>query len=217
MRPSPAEEWQRLTRLYGEMSDGELVELAASYSDLTELAQPILRDEMRKRKLPDPTVRAAQTPRFSEFAAVGLRSQEKHIEDLPDDRDYVPRAYLCECESDEQANQMGEALRREGIELVVESPHAGDRGVNAFVRRIFVPGDQLAMAREIASRPIPQDIMDQSKVRVEDFDPPKCPKCGAPDPVLDSVDPVNTWSCEVCGAIWSDSAIADAAPSEPVS
>jgi ribosomal protein L37AE/L43A len=217
MRPDPAEEWQRLTKLYSEMSEGELLELAESYSDLTEIAQPILRDELKKRTLPDPTAQAAQAQRYSAFAGTDFRSREKEIGDLPDDSHDVPRAYLCECESDEQANQLGEALRREGIESVVQSPHAGDRGVNAFIRRIFVPGDQLAKAREIASRPIPQDIVDQSKVKVEDFVPPTCPRCGAPDPILESIDPVNTWRCDVCDAIWSDAAAPNAAPSESVS
>jgi hypothetical protein len=128
------------------------------------------------------------------------------------------QAYLCECEDGEQVNQLGEALRREGIESLVESPHAAVRGVNEFnISRIFVRGDRLAKAREIASRPIPQDIIDQSKVKVEDFVSPTCPKCGAPDPLLDSVDPMNSWSCAVCGATWSDPVTADSAPSEPVS
>jgi tRNA(Ile2) C34 agmatinyltransferase TiaS len=75
--------------------------------------------------------------------------------------------------------------------------------------RIFVPGDQLALAREVASQPIPQDVIDQSKIKVEDFVPPTCPKCGAEDPLLESVEPMNAWRCENCGAQWSDSAAFD--------
>jgi hypothetical protein len=44
-------ERQRLTELYGQKWDGELLELAADAGDLTEMAQQVLRDEMRKRGL----------------------------------------------------------------------------------------------------------------------------------------------------------------------
>jgi hypothetical protein len=212
MRPSPAEEWQRLTKLYGEMSDGELLELAETYNDLTEIAQPILRDEIKKRGLEEP---AGRTAVFS-HASTRFRDQERG--NPPDDGEDVLRAYLCECEDNEQVNQLGEALRREGIESFAESPRAGIRGVNeAGICRIFVPADQLVEARAVIARPIPQDIIDQSKAKVEDFVPPTCPKCGASDPILESVDPVNTWSCDVCDATWSDAAAPNAAPSGSVS
>ena len=41
----------RLQRQYGEMSDGELLRLAASAGDLTDMAQEVLRGEMQSRKL----------------------------------------------------------------------------------------------------------------------------------------------------------------------
>ena len=41
--------------------------------------------------------------------------------------------------------------------------------------------------------------------RLQPAGPPACPKCGAPDPLLESVEPVNTWSCEICNATWTDS------------
>ena len=44
-------EWQSLTQLYREMSDQELYELDAGIGDLTEVAQQVLRDEMRSRGL----------------------------------------------------------------------------------------------------------------------------------------------------------------------
>jgi hypothetical protein len=51
MQANPIEEWQRLTELYREMGDGELEALDADKADLTEVAQQVLRDEMRKRGL----------------------------------------------------------------------------------------------------------------------------------------------------------------------
>jgi hypothetical protein len=41
-----------------------------------------------------------------------------------------------------------------------------------------------------------------------EFEPPRCPQCGAEDPVLEGVDPFNTWLCEACGKQWTESAAA---------
>lgn len=208
MQNDPAQEWQRLTRLYGEMSDEELQNLAASFTDLTEFAQPILREEMRKRGLGDPAA-VTQSRRFA-----GSQSAPSDPEESPrnDDEEEVPRAYLCECEGADQINQLREALRRAGVDSWVDSLSAALGRVQEFqTARIFVPGDQLAVAREVASRPMPQDIIEESKIEVEDFVPPICPKCGAEDPLLESVEPTNTWRCENCGAQWTDSAAFDPA------
>jgi hypothetical protein len=43
--------WARLQERYREMSDGELLEMAASPEDLTDVAQQVLRGEMASRKL----------------------------------------------------------------------------------------------------------------------------------------------------------------------
>jgi hypothetical protein len=40
MQIDPVQEWQRLTAEYREKYDGELLELARDYADLTEPAQP---------------------------------------------------------------------------------------------------------------------------------------------------------------------------------
>ena len=57
MQANPFEEWQRLTEHYREKSEEELRELAADFADLTETAQQVLRNEMRKRGLDDPAAR----------------------------------------------------------------------------------------------------------------------------------------------------------------
>ena len=72
--------------------------------------------------------------------------------------------------------------------------------------RILVAADQFDQAREIASQPIPQAIVEQSKMQVPDFEPPVCPSCGADDPILEGADPVNSWRCERCGKQWTDPA-----------
>ncbi|MFZ0394194.1 MAG: hypothetical protein WCF17_21135 [Terracidiphilus sp.] len=54
MQESPDQEWRRLTGHYAGMYDGELLELTHDYKSLTEMAQQVLRDEMKKRGLGEP-------------------------------------------------------------------------------------------------------------------------------------------------------------------
>jgi transposase-like protein len=53
--------------------------------------------------------------------------------------------------------------------------------------------------------PMSQELVEQSKEEIPEFDFPVCPKCGAEDPVLENADPVNSWLCEECGNQWADS------------
>ena len=218
MRPDPAQEWQRLTRLYAEMTDGQLEELAETYSDLTETAQPILRDEMKKRGLDDPQIldrslapsgTSSRRPNFTgiapRFSASDLDPDEVDEEEDGSGEphhEYTWKTELCESGSSEEAWQIRETLRVAGIDTWESRPSSmfGSQTI-----RIMVAADQLDEARAILAKPIPQEIVDQSKEKPEDFVPPACPKCGAPDPLLESVEPVNTWSCEICNATWTDS------------
>lgn len=54
MQESPDQEWRRLGEHYAGMYDEELLELARDFKNLTEMAQQVLRDEMKKRGLGDP-------------------------------------------------------------------------------------------------------------------------------------------------------------------
>jgi hypothetical protein len=239
MRPSPAEEYQRLARTYAEMSDGELINLAATFSDLTELAQPILRDEMKRRNLGDPSapspaapavVKELQRPAFGSWKS-GIANRNEELdpefnnsgegasEDDPNDSDstlpveFTWKTLLCEADSREHAWQIAEVLKTSGIESWTTGPSSyfGSQTI-----KIMVAADQLDEARALIAKPIPQDIIDQSKEKPEDFVPPTCPKCGAEDPLLESVDPTNTWLCENCGAHWTDStAFHEAATENP--
>jgi len=226
MQNDPGAEWTRLTRLYAEKTDEELLALAADFEDLTEIAQAVLRDEMRKRKLDEPestneggTAKRTPTRSMGGFEsgvifgrwnqAVSEQNREfepeansdGNSEDIP--VEYTWKTLLCECEEREQAWQIAEVLRRVGIASWIDGP----RSQNSYdVRRprVLVAADQLEEARVVLAKPIPQDVIDQSRVKVEDFVPPSCAKCGAPDPLLESVEPANTWRCENCGAQWSD-------------
>jgi hypothetical protein len=106
-------------------------------------------------------------------------------------------------------------LSRAGIESWIERP-GGDWMIGG--PRVLVAADQLDEARRIAAQPIPQEIVELSKIDVPEFEPPSCPQCGAADPVLEGVDPFNTWRCEACGKQWTESAPGlDGSPENPAS
>jgi len=213
MRRDPFAERQNLVQLYQEMGEVELHELNADIANLTAMAQEVLRDEMKTRGLNQP--RSASDPAQSaEHPLAPLPDPygapptiEYAVEDSDRPLEFTWKTALCVCEDGEQAGQLQAALRAAGIESWIEG--AGYRVVAEMLSpRVLVAADQLEQAQEIAARPIPQAIVDFSKMEIPEYEPPVCPKCGAEDPVMESADPVNTWLCEDCGAQWSDAATA---------
>jgi hypothetical protein len=141
-----------------------------------------------------------------------------HFSDLPDDgpHEYSWKTELCTCDTREEAWQMGQVLGRAGIDSWIQQPR-GSGGLDG--PRVMVGADQLEHARAIAAQPIPQDIIDESR-ELDDapaYENPKCPKCHAPDPTLESVEPSNNWLCESCGYTWSDPAVENAENPETAS
>jgi hypothetical protein len=197
MQTDSGQEWLRLTRLYAEKSDEELLALAADFGNLTEVAQQVLRDEMKRRGLPVPERRAAAVPdnrpifgRWNQAVA----EQNREFDATPDASDegegddpveYTWKTLLCECAEREEAWQVAEVLRRASIESWIDGPQS-QSSLDVRSPQVFVAADQLEAARAVIGKPIPQDVIDQSKEKVEDFEPPTCPKCGASDPVLES-------------------------------
>jgi len=207
MQNDPGSEWERLTRFYAGKNDEELLELAEDFGNLTEVAQQVLRDELKKRKLPasDAQTPAAPDNRFGGWSPAqpsrtpGPKSAA-HPTPSDESNEYTWRTQLCECDTDEQANLLHMTLMDAGIQSWVEFPDP-ERKLGLTLPKIFVPADQLEQARQIAAQPIPQEIVDEAKAA---FVAPACPKCGARDPLLESVDSSNHWSCESCGAEWAD-------------
>jgi hypothetical protein len=200
----------RLAEEYRAKSDGELRELAADFADLTEPAQQALRVEMHSRRLGDP-----QVTREDSTAASGSTNEPAIFADADDyweldrqggekdeRREYTWKTLLCECEEWKQAWQLGEVLRRSGVDCWLQRP----REFGVLYARVWVAADQLERARAISDQPIPQDIIDESNEQVPEYEISKCPQCGAEDPTLEAVDPANRWLCEQCGAEWSDPA-----------
>jgi hypothetical protein len=157
MQIDPVLEWQRLVAEYRQKSEGELLELARDFSDLTQPAQQALRSEMRSRGLGDPenpkSVTVLQpTPEEPPQAPLPLRNAPSDpvddiafgnpfgavapqpVPDTPDTgdeaegpHDYTWKTELCECETSEQARELVDALRKAGIDSWVDSPGSSSR------------------------------------------------------------------------------------------
>lgn len=194
------QQWRRLTKLYGDMYDGQLLELAATFNDLTEMAKTVLRDELRKRGLGDPLApgwsalaqRKAQDEEALEPAQAA--AAEKPVE-------YTWKVPLCECNLSIEALQVAETLKRAGIQCWLNRPQFPSdlRGPT-----VLVAADQLDEARAVIAAPIPQDIINESQMEIPEYAPPVCPSCGAADPILVSTEPANSWECEACDNEWTD-------------
>ncbi len=180
------------------MVDGQLEQLAAAFADLTPTAQQVLRDEMKLRSLGDP-----QSPDWN-----ARSNAPPGAPDGPPGVEYTWKTQVCPCRSPQQAWQISETLKRAGIECWVERPSAYT--VHAEFEeappQVLVAADQLDEARKVLEQPIPADIVEESRLGLPEYQVPVCPVCGAPDPILEAVDPVNSWICETCGAEWADPA-----------
>ena len=131
-------------------------------------------------------------------------------------REYTWKTFLCEREDPEETWQIREVLRQAGVESWLENP--GYYVVpGASIPRIMVAADQLEKACEIVAKPIPQEIVEQSKMQIPDYEPPACPGCGAADPILEGADPVNAWRCEGCGKQWTEASEEKQRPVRPQS
>jgi len=230
MPVDPYQEWRKLSDSYALMLDGELLRLAKQYADLTETAQQALRDEMRKRGLSEPILPKPEAQLLSgpdaRFAGDFRRLPARETDGENSEDDGLPHEYtwkteLCECETREQAWQIIGVLGDAGVESWLQDPtrHFASPSLDLTGFRIFVAADQLEEARVILAQPIPQEIIDDSKIEVPEFDLPQCPRCGAKDPILcpaeelflgdpkpETANWVNTWRCEACGKEWSDAA-----------
>ncbi|HEU5458714.1 MAG TPA: hypothetical protein VFU68_08850 [Terracidiphilus sp.] len=199
MQTDPSRDWQALSALYRAKSNEELDELALEYGDLTEVAQEVLRAEIRSRGLEDPAAPKTPEKRPKKSSAPGENDDAESGGE--DGHEFTWKTPLCTCATIEQAKQIAEMLRRAQIESWVEG---GLNPWDAGNIRVLVAADELDEARAVLEKPIPQDVVEETTMQVPEFVAPACPACGAEDPVLEAVEPANQWLCEVCGRQWSE-------------
>jgi hypothetical protein len=217
MQADPMEQWRSLTTLYGEMGDLEIRELAANLGDLTEVAQQVLRDEIKKRGLnekpsPSALIRGSDARDAETWDDLESDVEEGDADHGEASLGYTWKTVLCNSESADEAWIKCQMLHRAGIESWMERrgarhaiPWADELGVGDI--QILVGADQLDEARAVIAQPAPTDIVEELKTYdgATEYVLPTCPMCGAEDPVLESADPVNSWECEACGHTWTDS------------
>ncbi len=141
------------------------------------------RHRMRRPRQPLPTLNQSLAPNIPVFTPGTLAACPSSFPMRPTARDddgpheYTWKTVLCDCDTNEQAQELSAALQQAGIESWVQQA----REFGRRYARVLVAADQLDQARAIAAQPIPQEIVEESKrksrVRV-----PKCPKCGAERP-----------------------------------
>lgn len=220
MQQDPMEEWRRLTTLYSEMGDIEIRDLVDQINDLTPNAQQILRDELKKRGIAERTpsqppfpasspqhVRDRRT--ISHFVpasarVAGSEQEEEQEEDEDGPHEYTWKTLLCECQDLAEAMAVATVLMNAGIESWIERTQ--QNYVDPGSPCVKVAADQLEQARAVLAQPIPQELIEQQRELLADptYEIPRCPKCKAEDPTLESVEPSNNWLCESCGYTWSD-------------
>ncbi|HEY0307469.1 MAG TPA: hypothetical protein VGB94_04870 [Acidobacteriaceae bacterium] len=177
------------------MTDEQLVELRADYDGLTEIAQPILRDELQHRKLwPPPVPQAAPPPE--------IVPAEPPIQYDISDIQYGG-VIVATFDNEFEAGLAGYILELAKIQsgVVSSNQHFGLPGIE-----LRVAPDDGERAIAILSKPIPDSMRDdyQAMKDAGDFILPACPACRSQEVLLISIEPTNQWQCDVCGHKWQD-------------
>ena len=185
-----AKEWQRLTTLYRGKTGEELQELAEDFGDLTEIAQQVLRDELKSRGLrsPEEVVQTQSAPALN-------------LNDSPQDE--VPWI-LRESGDSRTLGEMQSALEQSGIRSKVVAPH--ENIYRTQLLQLQVDEQNASRAEEVLAAPRAMTASRSEEEDAEDFEAPMCSQCGSSDPLLESIEPSNTWLCENCGHRWMDPA-----------
>jgi hypothetical protein len=183
------QQYNDLTQLYGSLGDEELQNLAVTFNDLTDPAQKALKAEFARRSLTLPSPTASQSETLQNGADSPLQGFAANApEDCTFEFTELEEAYIAQS-----------VLRSAGIESVVPT---SELGAIDTPRLVVAPADAHT-AELILSRPTHTGSGDDEAGFVE----PVCPQCGAPDPLLESVEPTNQWRCEACNHLWGDAAL----------
>jgi hypothetical protein len=195
-QPDSLAQQQEFTRLYASMSDEQLLELHDDYDDLSEIAQPILRDELHRRKLWQ-SAPAAQpekpAPAPDDGAPLPGDTEELLLDGvivgiLDNDSDVGLASYILEqAKIPSIASNPKESFGIRRTELRV-SPEDADR------------------AAALLAQPVTASMREEYQAMLDagDFVLPACPACGSTEILLESTEPTNHWLCDACGHHWQD-------------
>jgi hypothetical protein len=197
----PEQERQRLTKLYAEMSDGELDAIAADSAELTDVARQALTDELARRHPEEPAVRNT-----------GVSPERDSVE-------------LADVVSIRQFRDLPEALLAKGAldSAEIESFLVDDNMIRMdWFYSNLVGGIKLCVKQEDAESAL--DLLEQAIPEefevdgVGPYEQPRCPKCQSLDIAFEDLNqPVawvsayvlapialhrKRWVCHSCGHRW---------------
>jgi hypothetical protein len=180
---------RRFADEYLQMSDGELLCVAAAYDSLVEPAQDALREEFVRRGLEPPVVEEREE--VTSQPLVTLR-RYRDLSEAIVYRSVLESAGIYCFLQDENFLRIdwGAAIALGGIRLQVR------------------PDDTQA-AEELLSQPIPESSEDVNRPA---YIKPHCPRCGSIDVAAPALFELNqrvspgseSWQCHVCGCRWAD-------------
>jgi len=209
----PAAEWLRLSERYRQMSDNELLALARHNSDLTDVAQQALAQEISQRRLK----LQPEDPPASPPAEPPPDSSSSYAED----RELVE---ICVVWSLSDALQVQTLLDRAGIPFFMGPEKATGvdavssnfvNGVSVKIMQIGLPWTgQILKNYTPANEPGPKQEEELSEL------PVRCPKCHStevvferlitePTTATDNFPPKFEWTCDSCGHHWEDEGIVE--------
>ena len=189
-----AEEWRRLQDLYSRMNEGELEVVASEAYDLTDIARPLLRDEIARRGLKIPLKTERNAP--------------PEAPPPPDPADLMESGIYFDAAD---AATVAEYLRPFGIACFwgkenVQDPNLVDfsDGIDLMIRQ-----EDFASASEAL-----RQLFTRFKPKVPaEFDQERictCPKCHSEEIVFQELDAKSAtfhWSCDACGHEWNDDGV----------
>jgi DNA-directed RNA polymerase subunit M/transcription elongation factor TFIIS len=208
----PAGEWLRLSEHYRQLSDDELVGLALRTSELTEVAQQALAQEIANRRLKLPPEESA-TPRSPEPPPDSAEDGESPY---AEDRELVVIRTVW---SLADALKLQSLLDTAGIPFYIGPERATGvdavtsnfaNGLSVRIMKVGVPWTLQALQQYFPADEPPQEKADESdNVAIH------CPKCHSTEVVFEDLDrgPENSegkpssrfkWTCDSCGHEWED-------------
>jgi hypothetical protein len=191
------EESRRLKELYARMNDGDLEVVADEAYDLTDVAKPLLKDEIDRRGLKiqlrvERPRRSAVASRLPTRPPIDLELQEIRV-----------------FETLEEARQVRELLNTAGIPCFWGPGNFDDPGELALSvddgLHMKVRSDDVARVREGLGQFFAGEVEDPDAGDCNFV----CPKCHSPEIVFQDLDATKkfNWSCDECGHTWNDDGV----------
>ena len=203
----PAGELLRISAHYRQMTDDELLDIARDSSELTQIAQQALADEMSQRRLklqpepPPPPQPAPDEPTGSAF---------------DDDRKLISVSTVW---SLRDALQLQSLLDTAGIPFFMgpENADGAEAVTSNFAEGVDVKIMEIGLpwARQVLQDYTPADAPKDPEPT--DDVPVRCPKCHSEEVVFEDLLPGGSgeelsrykWKCDSCGSEWEDDGVVE--------